>query len=143
MSITSPTPSATVSNSITIQGTASDSDGTVTQVEVCIDSGSWWTVTGTTSWTTSWDTTTVSDGSHTINARSKDNKGAYSTLAARPVIVNNAANNPPNKPSTPNGPPTGVTGVQYQYTTRTTDPDSGDQIKYGWDFNNDGIVNPG
>ena len=50
----------------------------MTQVEVCIDSGSWWTVTGTTSWTTSWDTTTVSDGSHTISARSKDNEGAYS-----------------------------------------------------------------
>jgi hypothetical protein len=116
----------------------------VTQVEVCIDSGSWWTATGMTSWATSWDTKTVSDGSHTINARSKDNKGAYSPLAARPISVNNnVANNPPNKPSTPSGPATGVTGVLYQYTTSATDPDSGDQIKYGLDFNNDGIIDPG
>ncbi len=141
VSITSPTPGATVSGTINILGTASDSDGTVVSVEVRIDSGSWWTASGTTSWSNSWDTTTVSDGGHTISARSKDNNGAYSTVASTPVIVNNAGNHPPNTPSNPSGPTTGVTGVQYQYTTSTTDPDT-DQIKYGWDFDNDGIVKP-
>ena len=80
-------------------------------------------MSGTTSWTTSWDTTTVSNGPHTINARSMDNNGAYSGLASVPVLVNNAGNSPPSKPGTPSGSATGVTGVQYQYTTSATDSD--------------------
>ena len=95
VTITSPSFGATVSGYIHVQGTAGDSDGTVTQVEVSIDSGGWWTVSGTTSWTTSWDTTTVGDGSHTISARSKDNKGASSTFISVSVTVSNAGNSPP------------------------------------------------
>jgi len=93
--ITSPTSGATVLGAITIQGTASDSDGTVTQVEVRIDGGIWQTCSGTTSWSIGWDTTTVSDGAHTIDARSKDNDGAYSTVDSIPVTVSNGGNNPP------------------------------------------------
>jgi hypothetical protein len=144
VSITSPLSGATVSSTINIQGTASDSDGTVTQVEVRIDNGSWWTTSGTTSWTTSWDTTTVSDGSHTIYASSKDNNGAYSTLASVLVTVKNAGNNPPNKPVKPSGQLRGKIGVSYPYSSSTTDPD-GDQLYYWFDWGdgtNSGWVGP-
>jgi hypothetical protein len=53
-------------------------------------------------------------------------------------------NNPPNKPTKPSGPNSGQPGVQYMYTTSTTDPD-GDQIYYMWDWgdgNNSGWLGP-
>lgn len=42
-------------------------------------------------------------------------------------------NNPPEKPATPTGPASGKPGIQYLYTTTTTDPD-GDQVFYMWDW---------
>ena len=138
VSITSPT-GGTVSGTITIQGTASDSDGTVTGVEVRIDGGSWQTASGTTSWSMSWDTTGVSDGSHTIDARSQDNNNAYSTVDSVTVTVDNGGNQPPNKPDKPSGETNGKAGDPYPYTTNTTDLD-GDVVKYGWDLDGDGSV---
>lgn len=88
VSITSPASGATVSGSVTITGTASDSDGTVQWVEVRIDSGAWQTVTGTTSWSRQWDTTAVANGAHTISARSWDGT-AYSSVASVGVTVSN------------------------------------------------------
>jgi len=142
VSITSPLDGATVSGTIPIQGTASDSDGTVTQVQVKIDSGSWWTASGTTSWSTNFDTTTVSDGSHTIYAQSKDDQGAYSTVDSVTVTVNNGGtNNPPNQPTTPTGQTTSCkVNTPYPYYTSATDSDPGDKLKYGWDWTGDGVV---
>jgi len=51
-------------------------------------------------------------------------------------------NHPPNTPSKPSGPTSVTEGVQYNYTISTTDPD-GDNVKYGLDFDNDGVVDPG
>jgi len=51
-------------------------------------------------------------------------------------------NHPPYTPSKPSGPTSGTVGVEYAYSTSTTDPDPGDQVKYGWDFDADGIVEP-
>jgi PKD domain-containing protein len=50
-------------------------------------------------------------------------------------------NLPPNTPSKPSGPTSVVEGVQNTYTTITTDPEN-DDVKYGFDFNNDGIIEP-
>ncbi len=50
-----------------------------------------------------------------------------------------SSNNPPNTPTTPFGPTIGTVGVSYTYTTIATDPD-GDDIKYGWDWNGDSII---
>ncbi len=97
VSISNPTTGTTVSGTVTITGTASDPDGneTLTKVEVRIDSDSWKTVTGTTSWNYDWDATTVSNGEHTINAKSYDGKD-YSEEASITVTVNNPIpNNPP------------------------------------------------
>jgi hypothetical protein len=139
--ITSPSSGAIVSGIITIQGIASDSDGSVTQVELRIDSGSWWTTTGTTSWNANFDTNTVSDGLHTVDARSKDNNDAYSPVDSISITVYNAgANQPPNKPSVPSGKVNGKSGVSYTYSSTTTDPD-GDQIQYLFDWG-DGQTSP-
>jgi hypothetical protein len=51
-------------------------------------------------------------------------------------------NNPPDTPSKPSGATSVIEGVQYTYTTSTDDPD-GDQVKYGFDFDNDGIIQSG
>ncbi|UCF13602.1 MAG: PKD domain-containing protein [Thermoplasmatales archaeon] len=42
-------------------------------------------------------------------------------------------NTPPNTPSTPSGPDDGVTGVEYEFETETTDPE-GDQVSYMFDW---------
>ena len=49
------------------------------------------------------------------------------------------SSNPPYKPNTPAGPTIGMTWNSYSYSTNTTDPD-GDDVKYGWDWNGDDIV---
>jgi len=91
VAITSPDNHATVSGTISIQGTAND-DNNVVKVEIKIDSGSWIQVTGTTSWSYSWDTTAVANGSHTIYARAYDGTD-YSSIESVTVTVNNT---PPN-----------------------------------------------
>ncbi len=53
-------------------------------------------------------------------------------------------NHPPNIPQKPSGeqdigPSKKDYDREYEYTTKATDPD-GDRIKYGWDWNGDGIV---
>ena len=139
--ITQPT-GGTVSGTIPIQGTASDSDGTVTGVEVRIDSGSWWTASGTTSWSTTWDTTTVSDGSHTIYARSKDNDDAYSTEDSVTVNVNNEGENQP-PIADAGGPYSGNVGQSITFDgSGSYDPD-GSITGYRWDWTNDGTWDTG
>ena len=48
-------------------------------------------------------------------------------------------NDPPDKPSTPLGTTSGKTGIVYDYTSSTIDPD-GDKVIYGWDWEGDMIV---
>jgi len=94
--LTFPTRGTTASGTISIAGTANDTDGNVQLVQVKIDSGLWINATGTTSWSYSWDTTTVANGSHTIYARSYDGTN-YSNISSVTVTVNNI---PPNQPPT-------------------------------------------
>ena len=85
VSITNPSSNGqTVSGTITVSGTASDASG-VTLVEYQIDSttGTWTPASGTLSWSLSLDTTTLSNGSHTIHVRATD--GAAPTNTSSPV----------------------------------------------------------
>ncbi|MDI6917668.1 MAG: right-handed parallel beta-helix repeat-containing protein [Thermoplasmatales archaeon] len=86
VAINSPNSGEIVSDTISISGTASDSDGTVQKVQVKIDGSNWADASGTTSWSYSWDTTTVSEGNHTIYARSYDGED-YSTIVSVTVTV--------------------------------------------------------
>jgi hypothetical protein len=45
----------------------------------------------------------------------------------------------PSIPDQPSGPTSGYTDIQYTYSTKTKDP-TGDNVKYGWDWNGDGTV---
>jgi len=48
-------------------------------------------------------------------------------------------NNPPAIPDRPSGPYKGSTNINYSFSTVTTDPE-GDEIKYGWDWDDDSII---
>jgi hypothetical protein len=71
--ITNPTDGGfvTIDTTVPVTGTASD-DGSVTRVEVAIDTEHWVAASGTTAWSYSWDTTGRAPGWHYISARSFD-----------------------------------------------------------------------
>ena len=50
-----------------------------------------------------------------------------------PSLIIQEASNPPAKPTTPSGPPSGKTGTSYTYTSSATDPD-GDQVYLMFDW---------
>jgi PKD repeat protein len=52
------------------------------------------------------------------------------------ITVNEVNNNQPEKPMTPEGPRGGYTNTEYEYVTRTIDPER-DRVKYGWDWDGD------
>jgi len=88
VTITAPANNARVAGTVTVQGTASD-NVEVAKVEVRIDGGSWNDATGTDTWSWNWDTTAVSDGTHTIEAQATDKAGNTSTIASVTVTVDN------------------------------------------------------
>jgi len=98
-SIVSPADGDTVSGTVTVQVDASDqedADDTLT-VEVAIDGGTWRTATyNSTSgyYEDDWDTTTVSDGDHTVDARATDSDGATTRASTVTVTVENTASAP-------------------------------------------------
>ena len=85
--ISSPSPGARLNGTVEISGSASDSDGTVQNVEIRIDNDDWIQVGGTTSWSYNWNTTIVSSGQHTIHVRAYDGID-FSTWQSIPVTVN-------------------------------------------------------
>ncbi|MCD6361981.1 MAG: PKD domain-containing protein [Armatimonadetes bacterium] len=54
------------------------------------------------------------------------------------ATLNVRINHPPSRPILL-GPSSGYTGISYTFTVSSTDPD-GDKIRYGFDWNNDGVV---
>jgi hypothetical protein len=75
VSITNPDNGDTVSDTVTIQASASDNVG-VSYVQCRIDSGTW-TSDSSSPYSWSWDTTGSSDGTHTITCRAYDAAGNY------------------------------------------------------------------
>jgi len=67
-----------------------------------------------------------------------DNNGASSSGSIWDFTTG-STNSPPNTPSIPSGPTSVNTGIQYTYSTSTTDPEN-DNVKYGWEWNGDSIV---
>lgn len=92
INITYPSENEMINGTITITGTANDSDGAVQIVEVKIDDGTWNPATGTNAWSYEWDTTTVANWRHTIYARAYDGED-YSQIAQVNVTVNNGVSN--------------------------------------------------
>jgi hypothetical protein len=84
-----------VSGTVKVNGSASDSDGFVQNVQLKIDGGSWFSASGTAAWSYSWDTTQEEDGDHIITARSLDDSGDFSQQRTIAVSVSNWVNTPP------------------------------------------------
>ncbi len=94
VTIATPADGATVSGTTTIGVTASDAQDVVGTlgVEIRIDGGSWqlaaWNA-GANRYQYDWNTTTVANGSHTIEARATDSNNASDTDGPITVNVNN------------------------------------------------------
>lgn len=101
VTITSPTAGATVSGAqyVVVAATDEVDDGPdALSVEVRVDSGSWqraaWDA-ATSRYRSSWDTATVANGDHTLQARATDGSANVGTTAATVVTVSNAVAAPP------------------------------------------------
>jgi hypothetical protein len=87
VAIGAPAAASIVTGLVSLSGTASD-NVSVASVAVSVDGGSWQTASGTTSWTSSWSSLGVANGSHSLTARATDTSGNQST-AVESVTVNN------------------------------------------------------
>jgi hypothetical protein len=88
--ITSPLAGAVVAGTTTIQADATDDRG-VTQVQFLVDGAGIGTDTnGADGWSTSWDSTTVADGTHTLRAVATDTGGNTTSSAGVAVSVVNS-----------------------------------------------------
>ena len=100
VSISAPAAGATVSATVSVTANASDNVG-VASVQFQLDGANAGALDTTTPYSYSWNTTTVSNGSHTLRAIAKDAAGNATTSAAVSVTVSNATDTTP--PSIPSG----------------------------------------
>ena len=131
-----------VSGTIMLEGTASDADGdgTISEVELAIDRGTWNTVTGTTSWQFELDTTTLMNGARTIEVRAFDGTD-HSEIVSISLIVNNeeeVPNTPPEVTILAPANNTTVSGL-VPLNVRVTDAD-GDGTIVSVEYSLDGMV---
>src|SRR5437588_1412929 len=89
VSISSPANGATVSGTTTVSGVASDGL-TITSVQVSVDRGSFANASGTTNWSFSLNTNSLSNGSHTLSAKVNDSTGSATSSVVN-FSVNNAS----------------------------------------------------
>jgi subtilisin family serine protease len=92
--LTAPVAGSTVTGTaVPVSATASDSDGTVSKVEFYVDSAATPFASGTLGtdgvWRTTWDSTTVANGTHTLKAVAADNGGATGSSPGVSVTVDN------------------------------------------------------
>lgn len=74
VTISSPGNDTTVGGIVTINGTASDGDGTVHKVEISLDGETWIHAQGTILWSYAWNTSSIANGEYTIRVRSYDGR---------------------------------------------------------------------
>ena len=89
VAITSPLSNATVSGSVRVAGTASETGGSVASVSVSVDGGAAAAATGTTSWSYTLNSTLRLNGLHTITATAKDAAGHLSAVKSVTVRTSN------------------------------------------------------
>jgi PKD repeat protein len=133
VSIDVPTPGSTVSGSeVAVSGIAASTAG-IASIAVGVDSGPMSAATGTTAWSTTVDTTGLTDGAHAVNVQVTAGDAQVAT-ASVPVTVSN-----PPPPPPPNLPPTAVgsascTTLSCSFDgSGSADPD-GSVVSYAWNF---------
>src|SRR6266850_4204266 len=90
VAITSPASGATVSGTVSVSGTASDSVS-ISSVQLSIDGGAFATVSGTSNWSYSLNSNSLSNGSHSLSAKVNDSAGQSATSSLVDFTVNNAS----------------------------------------------------
>jgi hypothetical protein len=88
VSISSPASGATVSGTVAVSGVATDAVG-ISSVQVAVDGGSYSNASGTNNWSFSLDTASLSNGAHSLAAKTTNAAGISATSAALPITVNN------------------------------------------------------
>jgi PKD repeat protein len=137
VSITNPTANSMVSGPLPASGTTAAGSAPVTEVDVDVDGGSPQTATGSATWSRSIDTTTLSNGPHTINVRAIDGNGKSGTASVNVVVSNIPANKPPVAAAVGE-----CTQLDCAFDgSSSADPD-GAVASYQWDFG-DGHSGPG
>ncbi|WNM63963.1 Ig-like domain-containing protein [Candidatus Nitrospira neomarina] len=97
--VTLTTPSAgTVSGTVTVSASASDNTG-VAGVQFRLQGANLGAEDTTNPYSTSWNTTTVPNGSYTLTAVARDAAGNTTTSASRTVTVSNSTTPPPPPPT--------------------------------------------
>ena len=91
VSMTSPAPGALVANLQTVSATASDAVG-VAGVQFLLDAAPLGTEVTIPPYSMTWDTTTASNGPHTLAARARDSVGLYTTSTPVAITVDNSSN---------------------------------------------------
>ncbi|HXS95629.1 MAG TPA: S8 family serine peptidase [Candidatus Limnocylindrales bacterium] len=127
VSITAPGAGATVSSVVTVAANATDNVG-VTGVQFELDGakiGGAQSGAGPT-YSISWDTTTASNGPHTLSAVASDAAGNSATASNVAITVNNVS--PPPVISAVNASPVTYSGATISWTTDTL---SDSQVAYG------------
>jgi fimbrial isopeptide formation D2 family protein/uncharacterized repeat protein (TIGR01451 family) len=78
------------------------------------------------------------DGTYEIHVKVMDDELRIDTDSTV-VIIAPADNQAPEEPTRPQGPSSGTVDVSYSFTTHADDPDD-DMIRYGWDWDGNGVV---
>jgi hypothetical protein len=94
VNITSPANGSTVSGTVSVKGSASDTVS-LSSVQVSVDGGPFSNASGTNNWNFDLDTSSLSNGSHSLTAQANDVAGNSATSSPLTLVVNNGtvANN--------------------------------------------------
>src|SRR2546426_907383 len=121
VSMTAPASSATVSGTAgTVSATASDNVG-VAGVQFKVDGANLGAEDTASPYSVTWNTTTATNGSHSLTAVARDAAGNTTTSAAVTVTVNNADTTPPTVAMTAPGAGATVSGSAVTVTATATD----------------------
>lgn len=90
VTITSPASGVTLSGSVSVSGTASDTVS-ISSVQLSVDSGAYSNASGTTSWSYSLNSASLSNGSHTLTAKATDAAGLSATSSPVSITVSNSS----------------------------------------------------
>ncbi len=94
VSLTAPANNATVSGSVAVSANASDNSGVVSKVEFYRDTTTLIATDTTAPYSTTWNSTAVANGSHTISAKAYDPSNNASTSTVTVNVVNAAPSSP-------------------------------------------------
>jgi hypothetical protein len=95
VSISAPITGSTVGGTITVKGSASDSNSAVAEVQVSVDGGAYQPAAGTSSWSIGVATSGYANGSHSLSARAIDAAGNSSSTTDTVTFMNTVADTTP------------------------------------------------